>query len=69
MTKSGIRFRRSLAACLGACLAVSHAGMSWADDKKVLAQELFDAAMTLMKQNKHADACPKLSEGWRFRTG
>ncbi len=66
MMKSGIRFRRGLAACLGAWLAVSHAGTSRADDKKVLAQELFDAAMLLMKQNNHKDACPKLEESQRL---
>ncbi len=37
-----------------------------ADDKGGVAQELFDAAMALTKQNKYADACPKFEESRRL---
>jgi len=46
--------------CALACTALASPVL--ADDKKVLAQELFDNAMALIKQGNFVDACPKLAE-------
>ncbi len=63
--------RRSLgSARIGGCLAVlaclALAPRAHADDKKAVAQDLFDRAMALTKQGNFVEACPKLEESQKL---
>ncbi len=57
---------RRVGAWLGLLGCLTLARPARADDKKVAAQELFDAATALTKQGEYAGACPKFAESERL---